>query len=272
MKQIIIDGVNTGAIVAGREYWRLPAFWQESARRMPLTRGSLTLPDPRGEEMQRIKKGDSATLITGYRGGESSLWSAEVSWVRPGTRHQVEVGLVGADALLSRSRFTEAWMNEPPETILQSVLSRAGAATGRLDSTGVELPRFAVSNENVWQIAEKLELSCQKAFGLDMSARALWMDDAGQAHWGDFADPGQRDIPGVLTGGNLITHNPATDAAGFGEVETFLLPGLRHSQQFRLQDMYRNVSGLFRAQKVRHQGDGNKVRTHIWYGPERSRY
>lgn len=271
-QQITIDGIVSSAVVAGLEYWRVPRFWLESARHTPLTRGGLTLPDPAGEEVRRIRKGDSVTVSMGYRGEDSDAWRAEVTWVRPGTEHQIELGLVAPDAVLSRTRYTEAWMHETPEAILRRVLSGAGITPGRIDSPGCELPRFAVSNENIWQIAEKLELSCQRAFNIDMRRWALWMDDAGTANWGDFNEPGQASIPGVITGGNLIRHAPATNAAGLSHIETFLLPFFRHSHQFNLQDAYRGLYGLCRAEKVRHEIDGHKARTHIWYGPERGRY
>ena len=270
--QRTIDGIQISAIVAGREYTRVPRAWYESIRHTPLTRGGLTLPDPTGEEIQRIAKGDSVTIVMGYRGEESNYWQAEVTWVKPGTRHQVEMGLVAKDAAFSRSRFTDAWIDETPESILKNVLSRAGISIGQVASPGCVLPRFVTSNENVWQIAEKLELSCNRAFALDMSAWALFMDDDGMAHWGDFPAPSQTTVPTIFTGGNLITHSPSTDAAGYGTVESFLLPTMRHSHVFTLQDMYRDVSGQFRAQQVRTEATGNSARTYISYGPERGRY
>ncbi|WP_027188076.1 hypothetical protein [Desulfovibrio cuneatus] len=270
--QITIDGIQTSAIAAGKEYLRLPSFWLESIRRCPLTRGGLTLPDPTGEEIQRISKGNAVTVVMGYRGEAPGCWQAEVTWVRPGTQHQVELGLVAADAAFARKRFTEAWMHETPEAILRRVLSAAGIVPGTINAPGCTLPRFAVSNENVWQIAEKLELTCQQAFAIDTSRWALFMDSTGTAHWGDMDAPDQTSVPGVVTGGNLIVHSPATDAAALGQVETFLLPHMRHSHQFRLQDMYRGVSGLYRAQRVRHEVTGHKARTFLWYGTEHGRY
>lgn len=273
MSQIIIDGIQTSAVVAGDEFLRLPGFWIESARHMPLTRGGLTLPDPDGARMQRVQAGDAVTLVTGYRGGSPSLWQAEVTWKRPGaTEHQIELGLVGADKVLARTRMTGAFTHTTPEAIVRYALAKGGVALGRIDAPGVEVPRFVVSNESIWQTVEKLELTLTRAFGLDMSAWALWMDAEGAAHWGDFDDPGQTSIPAAVTGGNLINHSPATDATGLGTVETFLLPGLMHSQQFRLQDMYRGIHELYRCQRVRHESDGGRVRTVISYGPERGRY
>lgn len=270
--QITIDGIQLSAIVGGKEYLRLPGLWLESARHMPVTRAGLTLPDPAGEEIRRLTVGQQVTFVMGYRGGEASLWQGEITWKKPGTEHQVELGLVGADAVLAKARLTQSFMHESPEAILRHALSSHGIALGRIDSTGLTLPRFATSNENIWQIAEKLELTAKRAFGLDISKWALWMDNNGKAHWGDFSDPGQTNIPGAVSGGNIINHSPATDAGAFSTVETFLLPSLRHSQLFKLQDIYRGTCATYRAQKVRHQADGGSARTIIFYGPEREKY
>lgn len=270
--QRTIDGIQISAIVAGRQYLRVPHLWLDSIRHAPLTRAGLTLPDPTGEEIQRIAKGDAVTFIMAYRGEAASYWQGEVTWTKPGTAHQVEMGLVGNDAAFSRCRFTAAWLHETPEAILTQLLSQAGISAGTIAVPGLEIPRFAVSNENLWQIVEKLELTCARAFGSDMSAWALWMDESGLAHWGDFDAPEQTEVPSVITGQNLIAHTPATNAASLSMVETFLLPSLRHSYQFTLHDMYRGVSGTFRAEKVRTEADGTKARTYIWYGKERSRY
>jgi hypothetical protein len=270
--EITIDGIQSSAIVAGREYQRLPHFWMESVRGMPLTRGGLTLPDPDGAELQRIAKGDAATMIAGYLGGESAYWRAEVTWVRPGAAHEVEMGLVGADRALSRIPMTEAFLHETPEAILRRALAAAGVAPGRIDSPGVTLPRCAMSRENAWQTAEKLALTCSRAFGLDMSAWALWMDDAGNAHWGDFDDPGQESIPACITGENIIAHQESTQEGSLSQVETFLLFGLRHSHLFSLQDIYKGASATVRAQKARHEISGDSARSYLSYGPEREKY
>ena len=64
----------------------------------------------------------------------------------------------------------------------------------------------------------------------------------------------------------------ATDAAALGMVETFLMPGLMHSQRFRLRDARRGVDEIFRAQRVRHEINGTSARTFVWYGEEHGRY
>lgn len=268
-----IDGIVIRASVAGREYLRLPRLWLSSVRHAPLTRAGLTLPDPDGGEIRRIASGDAVSLVFGYRNGSPATWTGTVEWVRPGTEDQVELGLVGAEKVFAATRLTQAWRDEAPEAILRWALTRAGIPAGRIDSPGVVLPRFAVSNETVWALAEKLELSCQRAFGLDFDAWCLWMDGDGEAQWGDFDDPGQSTVFTVATGNNLIAHTPATDAAGLSEVETWLIPGLRHTQQFRLMDTRRGVNAVFRALDVRHEVDSGRARTFIRYaGGEHGRY
>lgn len=265
-----IDGILIRAVAAGREFLRVPKLWLSSVRHAPLTRAGLTLPDPGGEEIRRFAVGDPVSLVMGYRNGAPATWTGTVEWLRPGTEDQLELGLVGPEKAFS-ARFTQAWVDETPEAILRWALTRAGIEAGKVDSPGVVLPRFAVSGESLWALAEKLELTCQRAFGLDASAWSLWMDAQGRAHWGDFDDPDQTEILVVATGNNLIAHNPATDASGLSEVETWLLPGLMHSQVFRLVDTRRGVNDVFRALAVRHEADAGRARTFIQYGSEHGR-
>jgi len=266
-----IDGILTRAVITGREYLRLPRYWLSSVRHAPLTRAGLVLADPAGEEIRRIRAGDAASLVFGYRNGTPAAWSGTVEWVRPGTADQTDIGLVGREKGFG-TRFIQAWVDESPEAILRLALARADIEAGRLDSPGVILPRFSVAGETLWALAEKLELSCQRGHGIDASAWCLWMDARGRAHWGDFDDPDQATVYVVATGNNLISHTPATDEAGLSEVETWLLPGLMHSQAFRLVDTRRGVNDLFRALSVRHEGDAGRARTFIQYGSEHGRY
>lgn len=265
-----IDGIIVRAVAAEREYLRVPGFWLSSVRHAPLTRAGLTLPDPGGAEIRRISVGAAVSLVMGYRNGAPATWTGTVEWLRPGTEDQLELGLVGPEKAFS-ARFTSAWIDEVPEAILRWALDRAGITVGRLDSPGMVLPRFSVANETLWALSEKLELTCQRAFGLDASAWSLWMDAQGRAQWGDFDDPNQDSILVVATGNNLIAHNPATDASGLSEVETWLLPGLMHSQVFRLVDTRRGVNDVFRALAVRHEVDEGRARTIIQYGSEHGR-
>lgn len=266
-----IDGIIVRAVIAGREYLRLPRLWLRSLRHAPLTRAGLILPDPAGEEISRIQAGDAVSLVFGYRNGLPATWSGTVEWVRPGSQHQTELGIVGAEKAFG-TRFTQSFVDEAPDAILRWALAQAGIEAGRLDSPGVVLPRFSVANETLWALSEKLELSCQRAFGLDASAWCLWMDAKGRAHWGDFDDPEQTTVYTVATGGNLISHTPATDTAGLSEVETWLVPGLLHSQVFRLVDTRRGVNDEFRALSVRHEVDSGRARTFIQYGSEHDRW
>lgn len=270
--QTPIDGIRTYVIVNGREYPRAPRVWLNSVRHAPLCRAGLTLPDPDGTEMRRLAAGQAVELHMGYRGVEPAVWKGTVEWVRPGTTDQVEIGTVGPEAILARTRITQAYLEETPEAILRHALRATGLPLGKIDAPGVVLPRFAASNETIWALAEKLELSCMQAFGLDMSRWTLWVDGAGNACWGDFDDPSQTVIPGIASGSNLIEHAPATDAAALGMVETFLMPGLMHSQCFRLRDIRRGVDDIFRALRVWHETSGTSARTFVWYGEEHGQY
>lgn len=267
-----INGIRTHLIVAGREYVRTPDLWIESSRRSPLSRAGLTLPDPTGEELRRLVKGQPVEIRLGYRDRAPSVWRGTIEWTKPGLADEAAVGAVGVERPLATTRVTQAWIEESPEAILRHCVGLTGLPVGRIDSPGVVLPRFVASNHSVWQIAEMLELSCQRAFGLDIHAWALVVDSQGRVTWGDFDEPDQTSVPVVATGGLLIDHAPASDAAGQGVVETWLLPSAWPGQLFRLADARRGLDEQYRILRVRHAVAAQSARTHLWYGVEHGQY
>jgi hypothetical protein len=267
-----IAGINIRIRLGGREVQRAPRWWIDSERHAPLGRAGVTLPDPGGEIFRGGVLGAALEIRLGYRGRVPATWSGTVTGICPGrTRDQVEIVAVDGAVLLSRVRILQSWENETPEAIIAWSVRQAGLPVGRIDRPGVILPRFAASHVPVWQVARQAAHSCQGAFDLDMRRWALWRGADGAVHWGDFDEPGA--VPAIATGAGLIGHAPVTDAsAGLSRVESFLLPDLRHSRLFRLRDVRRGVDGSYRALRVRHEGEPDKARTHIWYGDEHGRF
>ena len=96
------------------------------------------------------------------------------------------------------------------------------------------------------------------------------MDAEGKINWGDFDEEG--DAPMIATGAGLIQHAPASNKTALNLVETFLLSSFRHSMRFRLLDTRRDVDDEYRALRVRHDINGIKARTFIWYWEENERF
>lgn len=266
-----LSGIRAHVFIGGVEVLRTPGVWVESARHRPVGRAGVTLPDPDGAVFRSVAKGDAVEIRMGYRDETPAVWQGAVAWRRRGaTGDQVEIGAVGPDVPLSTVRIVQAWSDEAPEAIVRWAVQRTGLPAGRIDSPGCTLPRFVASDIPVWQVARQCAQSCDRGFGIDMRAWALWMGADGAVNWGDFDEPGE--VPVIATADMLIAHTPAEDATSLHRVETFLLPGLRHSQVFRLRDRRRGIDALFRALLVRHELMETRARTYISYGDEFEKY
>ncbi len=267
-----IDGIRLHFVVGGTEYLRCPHAWIEARRGAPLSRGGLTLPDPLGTEAKRVTKGAAVEIRLGYRGDTPAVWTGTVEWVRPGTIDQIEVGAAGGEKALSTARITQAWQNESPARIVQHAIEAAGLTVGRIDApAGVTLPRFVASNSSPWNVIEQVEHSCRRAYGQDMSGWRLWVDGTGKVNWGDFEEETDSTFV-AASGGNLITHSPATDAQGQGLVQTFLAPAVWPGRTFTLQDTRRGTNQTLRVLAVRHDIRSVSARTWITYGVEHAKY
>lgn len=261
-----LSGLNLRISIAGQDVLRCPRWWIDSQRTAVVQRAGLALPDPDGAIYRTLKKADPVTIRVGYRDQSPAEWTGTVDWFGPGaTRDQIAVNLVDPSAPLARVRMTQTLVNEPPEAIMAWAIRQAGLPVGRIDATGMVLPRFVASDCNAGGVARQLAATCQNAFDLDMSTWKLWLGRDG-VNWGPFDEPG--DVPVIATGAGLISHEPPGGAYSLGQVETFLLPDLRHSRRFRLVDVRRGIDAEFRALRVRHQGTPTAVRTLILYGDE----
>jgi hypothetical protein len=249
--------------IGSLEAQRAPGWWIESRRGDPLSRAGVTLPDPAGDLHRSLAKGEPMTIEIGYRGQASVTWSGTVSALVPGeTKDQMEVRACDGAQPLNTTKVTQSWENETPEAIAAWAIRHAGLTVGRIEPTGVTLPRYIASNIPVWQMVRQLSESCERHFGVDMSGRALWLGRDGVT-WGDYDEPG--DTPLLATGAGLIRHEPAPADNLLSMIETWLLPDLTHSRLVHLQDVRRGIDTTPRAQRVRHEGSPDKARTIIWY-------
>ena len=258
-----ISGIRIDITIGGYETQRAPLWWIESLRGYPLGRAGVTLPDPEGELHQAIKVGDAIEIEVGYRDQDSVSWTGTVALVYPGeTRDQLEIRAIDGAKPLTDTKIIQAWENETPEAIVAWAIGRTGLSIGKIDPTGVTLPRFVASNIPVWQVVRQVAESCERQFGLEMAARALWLGSAG-ANWSDSDEPGY--VPVIATMEGLIDHDPATQGIATPMITTWLLADLSHSRLIHLQDDKRGIDDVFRAQRVRHEGTPDKTRTFIWY-------
>jgi len=266
-----MDGIRVDIRIGNLEVLRCPGLWVDSERHRALTRMGVVLPDPERDLFKAIVAGLSVEIRMGYRGENPGVWTGTVSHVEEGgTKDQIMIGVVGLERALVETRVTEAWVSESPEAVVAWAVSKAGMVAGRIDSPGVILPRVSAGDLSVWDLVRGLSVSCQKGFDVAMSSWALWVDDKGRVNWGDFDADG--DGPTIESGALLIQHVPS--GAGFDRhvVESFLIPGLRHSMLFTLKDVFRGVDGTFRALRVRHEIGDDKARTFVWYGAEHEKY
>jgi hypothetical protein len=258
-----LNGVRLDISIGDLELQRTPAWWIESLRGYPMGRAGITLPDPDGDLHRSIKTGDAVSFDFGYREEESATWTGTVELVYPGdTRDQLEIRAVDEALPLTKTKVVQAWENESPEAIVAWAIRQAGLQVGRIEPTGVVIPRFVASNCPVWQMVRQVAQSCREAFGLDMDGRALWLGEDG-VNWGDYDEPGY--TPVIATGEGLIDHEPAGGEHAMSMIETWLLADLTHSRLVRLVDHRRSMDMTFRAQRVRHEGSPDRARTFIWY-------
>lgn len=263
MSGVEISGVRVDITIGELEVYRSPLWWIESLRGYPLGRAGVTLPDPEGELHETIQLGDAVTIEVGYRDQDPVMWEGTVSQIYPGaTRDEIEVRAIDSARLLTETKVIQSWENESPEAIVKWALTQTGLPIGELDASAVTIPRFISSNMPVWQLVRQVMETCERAFGLDMSRRALWLGSDG-VNWSDGDEPGE--IPIIATMDNLIRHEPATPGNTTPWIETILMAELSHSRRIRLQDDRRGIDAEIRAQRVRHEGTPEHVRTFIWY-------
>ena len=267
----MIDGLGINIRIGDFEVIRTPGVRIESERHSALTRMGIVLPDADRMLFKSISKGDAVEISMGYRDEEPALWSGTVSHLKPGnTKDQIHVAVVGPELPLVKTKVIQSWENESPEAIIKWAIGQAGLQVGQIDSPGCVFPRFSAANITIWDLSALCERTCQNSFNIDMSRWALWVDNDGKVNWGDFDAAG--DIHVIETGAGLIRHTPSDALNNHSVIETFLKPGLRHSMTFKLNDSIRGVSGSYRALRVLHKMQNNRIRTFIGYGTEYEKF
>ncbi len=267
----MIAGLNIYIRVGKIEFPRAPGVRIVSQRHVPLTRMEITVPDPSGNVARAISDGDAVSVVWGYRNQTPALWEGTVKAdsVRE-NKDQLVIHVVGPELPLVTTLVSQSFYQETPEAIVKHAISQAGLTAGVIESPGVTFPHFVASATPVWQVSQQCEHTCRHSFGLDMTLWALWMGKDGKVNWG----PGNEDagLPVIQSYANLIRHSPGKSQAELSLVETFLVPGMMHSQLFRLADSKWGIEGDFRAVKVEHVFKDAAVRTFISYGAEYERY
>ena len=265
-------GIRTKITIGELEILRSPLIEIISSRHKYLSRLNVTLPDPKSQIHQAVLLNDPVEVQFGYRDQKAFSWKGEVRWKKPGTIDQTIIGAVEeGDRKLEDTKIIQSWINDTPAAIIKWAIRQSGLMVGRVDNPhGVTFPRYVASNIPVWQVARQCEQTCQNAFGIDMSRWTLWKDASGKVNWGDFDEQGETFTIGTAAG--LIKHHVASDKAAFNMVESFLLPGMKHSLLFTLDDQRRGIRGEFRALVVRHMMSESENRTFISYGKEYSKF
>lgn len=261
-----ISGIRTHMTIGDLQVLRCPRLVIQSVRHRPLSRATITLPDPAGELYRAIATGDAVTIKLGYRDQTPATWTGSVrSWGRGATKDQIEIRVADTALPLVETRLTQAWENETAEAIIAYAIRQTGLAVGTISATGMVLPKVIASDVPVWQLVRQIAASCQRAFALDMSHWALW-HGANGVNWGDFDEPGT--VPVIATSAGLISHAPPLGDVWQGSVESLLQPGLMHSRQVAIKDQRRGIDASYRALDVIHTIEPTKARTRIYYGDE----
>ncbi len=266
----MISGVRIDITIGGRQVLRCHDLWIESARHMPLTVASITLPDGSGSLYRGIGPGEPVTIRFGLRDQAATVWTGTVAGpCSGGGVDDSRLRVAGNELPLINTYITQHFEHERPEAIVRWAIGRSGMKVGRVDSPGVTFPHFVASHVTVRQLAGQAAGTCQRGFDLDMSRWALWVGSGNVVNWGDFDEPG--DPPDIATGKTLITHNRGNGGQHMHMVSALLTAGLRHSHSFHLIDDRIGMDGFFRALRVRHHLHPERARTLIWYGTEYGR-
>jgi hypothetical protein len=256
--------IGLEAQIGPLKFNRLPKFWLLSRRHAPLTLAGVSFPDPDGSLYPYVAKGQAAVISFGYLEADWSIFQGLVE-SKNQAGGQVEVEIVGLDRKLLDYPIIQSFRNETPENILRWCAGQAGLAVKRIAETGLTLPRFMVSGQNLYEVSQMLKAAARNAFNRDLSSFALWLGADG-LNFGDFDETG--DAPIIETGELLLSHSPTNGPEELNKVESFLIPDLRHSRQFVLTDITGGFYLRQRAQVVRHEINQGAARTYIWYGAE----
>lgn len=259
-----ITGLNINLTVGSFTVQRLPygELWLE--RGAIAGRLKLELPDPKGELAGELKKDDPVILFFGYRPGPEQTWQGKITNIKA-MKDSVSVTALSGELAFIQTKVTECFFQETSRKVISRLLAQAGVSPGRLEGPDEVIPHLIFSGQPVYECFRQINDTLARVYEHDMSAEAFWINEDGQANWGDFDEPGE--IPVFASRDNLVNHNPFGEDEG--EVVGLLFPGLVHSRQFKVIDLRRSQTLTKRALSVVHRlGERNNLTT-VTYGKER---
>lgn len=269
-----LSGLAINITIGGTRILRVPSCTVSYDRASVLSRAFIAVPDPAGDFIRILEKGQAVSISMGYRGKESHEWEGTVDGWLPtqgNNPHQLTVAAVGPELPLVKTRIMAMYVDEDADWIARRILSETGLDIGTIEAPKVIIPRMILSAVPVWQALEQLAHSIERAHGIDMSAHAVWLDESGAVHWGTHDDT-QDSIPAISTGAGLLKHHPTEMPYARQPLETYLLPVMRAGRRFRVTDQRRGVDETPRALRVEHKVTPQSARTFLSYGEEYARF
>jgi hypothetical protein len=269
-----LSGLAISVTIGSTRILRVPSCTVSYDRESVLSRAFISVPDPAGDFIRLIEKGQSVTISMGYRGKAAHEWSGTVDGWLPSqgnNPHQWTVAAVGPELALVKTRITAMYMDEDVAWIARRILAETGLPIGTIEAPQITIPRMTLSNVPAWRGLEQLAHSVERANGVDMSAHAVWLDEAGAVHWGTHNDI-QDETPIISTGAGLLNHHLTKMPYARQPIETYLLPVMRAGRCFRIVDSRRGVDETPRALRVEHKVTPKSARTFLSYGEEYGRF
>lgn len=252
---------------------RCPGFAIQSSRYTPVTTCRVRLQDINSDLLGTIEAGDAATITIGYAKRSKFTWDFIVETIHEIGKNMLDIQLVEDDIKLKRYKVKKTWENTTPATIVRSIIEEAGFSVGSIENIPVALPKFIVGSKTAWDTVKQLERTLRISFGSSIDHLALWRDSKGRFNWN--AEFEMSDTLNTFEiGKGVLQHHVNHRLGEIGDsgnplncLETFLIPELRHSQNIRISDVSRGVSGEFPIIDVKHQFVGDSAGTFINYLP-----
>ncbi|SHI73898.1 hypothetical protein [Halodesulfovibrio aestuarii] len=203
------------------------------------------------------------SIAVGYRNQKPHKWKGTVDGWKQGQgkkRDQLVIYAAGVELPLAQKTICEMWVNEAAPAIAKRILEASGLTVGVVDVPQEIIPRMTLATVPVWQAIQQLSNTLQQGHGCNMKDHALWVGEAKLVHFAP-CDHWQETTPVIATGAGLIRYTPAKTVYGHSEVETFLLPTMRAGMRFTLKDSRKGIAGTFRALRVTHSVEPNRIRS-----------
>lgn len=252
-------GIKLNIKVGSVTVTRCPYLRIEYARGMVCDTARFHIADTKNEAYGAIKEGDSVSISFGYADSASGQFEGSVCNINAVGNDTIEIIAASIGIKLAETVIKESYNDETSMEIIKRLAAFAGFSIGKIDIPDVQIPHIIFDNIPVYRAVNQVYATLQK-LGNDMAGKEYWVQD-GSFFIGNFSIDGE--TPEIKTAVNLIYHGFTNK--GFAFIETPLMANLRHSQDFKLDDARRGISGTFRVQSVIHEVDKGKARTNISY-------